>query len=848
MTPLLTAALDLAAAGYAVLPVKADGSKAPAVPTWTPYTAQAADVDQLHVWFDGTSNGLGVIMGAVSGNAELTEVEGRAAGELRNLHDLAHDSGLGALWDKVTQGWVDVSPSGGFHFHYRVDAPVPGNVKIARRPSTPEELAAWVAIETAKAHELTPEFQMKRLEKIATTTCAQVPQTLAETRGEKGYVVVAPTPGTCHETGRPWVRLIGGPDTAPTITLEERSLFHSIMHTLDETPAPAPVAPCKVPSPRASTDDGVSPGDDYEAKVDWADILTPAGWTLVSAQGATRYWRRPGKTIGVSATTAHADDRDRLYVFTSSTDFAQETPYTKFGALAVLEFGGDHSAAAKQLAADGYGQRREPGHTVDLLAGITIEGNLATVHTLPAPETRPVALVTERTLERSDDANALLLINRFGTLIRFIPERGRWVAWDGHRWQWCPAGGGEVREYAKRVARSLPEADQADRSHKKKSLSANGTTAMITQAETDDRITTKFVELDAHPYDLNTPGGIVNLRAGTLAAPDPRRLHTRMTAVTPDHGHPTPRWGQFLADTFAGADGLLPFVQRLAGYSATGSVPHHVLPFLLGPGGNGKSVFLDVMRALLGDYAATTPAKFLMANQQQHETEIARLSGLRLVIASEVNQEDRFDEAKMKLLTGGDAPTARFMRQDHFTFEPTHHLWLMGNHQPKVTTGGESFWRRLRMVEFAHVVPDDKRIDGLDRLLVAEEGPGILAWIIRGAVDVIAANDLQAPAAVMAATRTYATEEDVLARFIADRSHLGGGSAVRLLTAELRAAYTKWCAEEGERPLSPQVFGRELRTRYDIEQTRSNGRRYYVGITLYADENEPAQPDRWADR
>lgn len=811
---LLDAALAWHHAGCSVVPVRTDGTKMPAV-AWKAYQEQPASEAVVTEWFtSGRYDGLGVICGAVSGHLELFEVEGRAVTEtLPAFRDAMRDNGYSDLWDRLNGGFLEQSPSGGMHWLFRVDGEARRNLKLARRPVTDAELAQ------------DPDDKVK---------------VLLETRGEGGYVVVAPSAGRTHPTGKAWTMLVGSPATIPTITADERDALHAIASMFDLMPVAEPIQPAMS---FGGTSSGTRPGDDFNQRASWDDILTAQGWTRTKHFGGNCYgWVRPGKNArdGISATTGR-NDGDNLFVFSSSTEFDTERPYSKFSAYTLLEWNGDYSAAAKQLRADGYGDQPppEPGRPVIP----PIHGNLAPVFALPDIDDRPVAVVDERTLDHSDDSNALLLIERFGSLIRYIPERGRWVAWDGQRWHWCPKGGGVVREYAKRIARSLPEEEKAERAHKKRSLSSNGTTAMIVQTETDDRITTNFDELDAHPYELNTPAGIVNLRTGAAVPSDPARLHTRMTQVAPDRDQPTPKWCQFLADTFEGSDDVMPFVQRLAGYSATGAVTHHVLPFLHGPGGNGKTVFLDVLRELLGDYAGTAPAKFLMSAQQQHETEIARLAGLRMVICSEVNQNDKFDEAKVKLLTGGDALTARFMHQDHFTFVPTHHLWLMGNHQPKVSSGGESFWRRVRIIAFANTVTEEKKIDGLAATLIREEGPGILAWIIAGAQQVIASG-LQAPDSVMAATDTYATEEDTFARFVADRCHVGGGALVRTLTSELRAAYTRWCAAEGEEPFTTQVFGRELRTRYKIEQKRSNGLRYYLGITLYRDEDEPEDPDR----
>src|SRR5690606_9346592 len=144
----------------------------------------------------------------------------------------------------------------------------------------------------------------------------------------------------------------------------ERDAFHTLLRTLDETPAPT--TPAAAERPPRQPGDGITPGDDYEAKTDWADILTPHGWVHVFTRGRTRYWRRPGKNMGFSATTGRADDRDRLYVFTTSTEFEAEIPYTKLGAYALLEHAGDHSAAAKALYDAGFGQRAEQRRDVAL--------------------------------------------------------------------------------------------------------------------------------------------------------------------------------------------------------------------------------------------------------------------------------------------------------------------------------------------------------------------------------------------------------------------------------------------------------------------------------------------------
>lgn len=473
----------------------------------------------------------------------------------------------------------------------------------------------------------------------------------------------------------------------------------------------------------------------------------------------------------------------------------------------------------------------EPSRLVSPAAAPTTEGNLATVHQLqPAPE-RALHAVPERTLSHSDDANALALIDTYGDILRHCSDRGRWYAWDSHTWVECPRSSGVARELAKRVARALPEDDKAEVAHKKRSLSAVGITAMLTQAATDDRVTVTYDQLDSRPWELNTPGGIVDLRAGTIGPPDPAKLHTRSTLCAPDDTADRTVWLQFLRDTFGDDDELITYLQRLMGYSATGIVGAHVLPFAHGSGGNGKGVFLEANMKVLGDYATTAPAGFLMSRAHaSHETEIARLSGARMVLCSEVNETDNFDEAKVKQLTGGDTLTARFMHQDHFTFEPTHKLWLMGNHQPNVRSGGRSFWRRLRLIPFTREVDPEKAVDDLQGMLASDHGPAILSWIVEGAVAYYK-NGLDDPPSVLAATQEYAHDQDTVARFVEEQCHLDGVGVSVEKVATVRSAYERWCYENGESPVSAKGLTSGL-SKLGVGSARTKSARTYTGLTL----------------
>jgi putative DNA primase/helicase len=349
---------------------------------------------------------------------------------------------------------------------------------------------------------------------------------------------------------------MGGPTTTPTLTPEEATLIRRIFKTLDQTPTHAPT-PANTTPTTTTTDNGTPPGQDYENKTTWHDILTPHGWTPINTQGTTTYWRRPGKNDGISATTGHAQDRERLYVFSTNTPFQAETPYTKFGAYTTLNHAGNHTNAAKQLAKEGYGtpttrpitniqewQTRKPTTTTTAVTpqpennGTT---SLAPITPLPTP--------TIQTLAYTDDANALELIDTHGHTIRHAADQDRWYTWNGHTWQPQPASGGTVRELAKNIARNMPTTNKEETAWKKRTLSAPGITAILTQAATDPRTTTKTTNFDNNPYLLNTPQGTIDLRTSQTHEHNPLNYCTKTTTCHPQPGTPT-KWLKFLADTF----------------------------------------------------------------------------------------------------------------------------------------------------------------------------------------------------------------------------------------------------------------------------------------------------------
>ncbi|PJN36665.1 DNA primase [Streptomyces sp. CB02959] len=425
-----------------------------------------------------------------------------------------------------------------------------------------------------------------------------------------------------------------------------------------------------------------------------------------------------------------------------------------------------------------------------------------------------------------------------------------WYKWADYRWEpdehdtvvWA-AG-----DMAENLATTDPTGSYTDselRRERRRAMSTSGIKSMLMQAKSAHGMLLDASRLDADPYVLCTPGGIVDLRTGHLHAPDPHRdFHSRATSTAP-RNMPTPRWDRFLTDTFGNdAEGreMIQYLHLLLGYSITGDVGAQVLAFLYGLGKNGKSVLLDVIVKLLGDYADAAPPGFLMAKQfEGHPTDLAELHGRRVIVCSELKAGDRFDESRVKLLTGGDIIKARRMRQDFFSFVPTHKLFLLGNHRPEVGTGGFAFWRRIRLVPFERVVPDARKVDNLADILVTEEGSGILAWLIDGAARYLAGEkDLTGPERVRLATTAYAETEDHMGRFLTETCKIDTG--LRAEQKHLYLAYTRWCEGEGATPVSSRAFAGRVRETLGMsspkEMATSNSKKYYPGIGLIADINE----------
>jgi len=213
-----------------------------------------------------------------------------------------------------------------------------------------------------------------------------------------------------------------------------------------------------------------------------------------------------------------------------------------------------------------------------------------------------------------------------------------------------------------------------------------------------------------------------------------------MTQFSPIRYDPTataPTWASFLQTIFQGDGELIRFLQKAVGYSLTGKVREHLLFICHGVGSNGKSVFLNVLRRLLGSLASQAAPDLLMADRQRrHPTEQADLFGKRLVVCQETEENRRFNETLVKQLAGGDAVRVRKMHEDFWEFDPMWKLWLSTNHRPEVRGTDHAIWRRIRLIPFNVKFHDPGEGEPMKDLTMEDrltaELPGILAWVVAG--------------------------------------------------------------------------------------------------------------------
>jgi P4 family phage/plasmid primase-like protien len=447
------------------------------------------------------------------------------------------------------------------------------------------------------------------------------------------------------------------------------------------------------------------------------------------------------------------------------------------------------------------------------------------------------------TYHLTDLGNAKRLVSEHGRDLRYVHKWNQWRIWNGIRWAEDETGESERRAKQSVLNIYKDAANVLDDTTRNamigwahQSESVGRINAMIDLARSEPGIPIVHDEFDQQKMLLNCRNGTLDLISGQIRAHKRADLITHCCDVIYDPDVECPLWESFLDRIMAGNQALIGFLQRAIGYSLTGITSEHCFFFMFGNGRNGKSTFIGTIMKLLGSYAQKAPTDMLMlkTNQSPIPNDIARLPGARLVVTAEIEARQRFDESRVKDLTGGDKIAARFMRGEFWEFRPLLKLWIYGNHQPRISGTNAGIWSRVRLIPFTvHLLPHE-RMKSLDEVLWLESS-GILNWAIQGCLE-WQKSGLGIVDEIEAATAQYREEMDLVASYIHDR--VVSELLERIAIKDIYHDYSLWCIENNEHTLTQKQFSTRMQERGYVKERGSGGTWMLRGLRLRRDDEE----------
>lgn len=453
----------------------------------------------------------------------------------------------------------------------------------------------------------------------------------------------------------------------------------------------------------------------------------------------------------------------------------------------------------------------------------------------------------------SDDSLAVKFADKHYSDLQYVGQWNYWMSWNGIKWERdhmlrvFRSARVYIRTIANDIAKKItktylseipPLASDDKKSELRRNaktegrravrglLSARTISAVTILTRSDQRIAASVDQWDRDPYLLSTPEGTMDLHTGALRQHNPRDYITQVTAVAPRHGEPK-MWLSFLRTIMRDQEEMIHYLQKIFGYCLVGETKEHQMYFAYGTGGNGKGVTINTMRCIFGDYGKEANIEtFVVTQSDRHPTELADLRGLRLVTCGETEEGQRWAEARIKKMTGGDPIKARFMRQDYFQYQPQFKLVLGGNHKPRLANVDEAIKRRFRLLPFTYTVPEEKRdLDLFEKL--QPEWPQILQWAIDGCM-MWQSEGLSAPDTVRDATRSYLSQEDAVTAWYNECClHEPDGFEY---IKDLYESWHKWALDNGESSGTKRVLTTHLEDREPTLNIRKSRRELGLGF------------------
>ncbi|MBM3760932.1 MAG: hypothetical protein FJW36_11865 [Acidobacteria bacterium] len=439
-------------------------------------------------------------------------------------------------------------------------------------------------------------------------------------------------------------------------------------------------------------------------------------------------------------------------------------------------------------------------------------------------------------LDFTDAGIAELVAKLHGDGIRRALDTGEFLAFDGRRWIRGEAANKIVERFILDVGRDIYErAPGMSAGLSKHAMKAGwrvqqdpGTKAVLSRLAAVEAIGTTFDTFDTDGELLNVANGTLNLRTGELHPHRAGDLITRLIDILYSASAPARVWVSTIGQIFAPNPELVEYLQRMVGYASTGLIREHVFHMLIGTGRNGKSLIVEALAEVFGEYGLAIGADTLARahDLQRPRPDVALMRGKRFVFSQEANRNTPFDEALVKRVSGGDTISARVLHQNPITFRSTAKLFLSTNHAPEISGTETAIWRRMRLIPFRVSFAGREDVTLPQRLKAEREG--ILAWVIEGARRYFEIG-LEAPEVVTEATDEYRRQSDQLGRFVEDRLMFIDGATVA--AKRIQDAYRAWCAESGEREQRSAALSEYLAAK-GIEKKRITEGNRYLGVSV----------------
>lgn len=819
-----------------VIPAMADGSKRPYT-RWKDYQDTRPTRETVEGWFKATPNwGVGIVCGTISGNLEMLEVEAiRCTGEhMVQVDDTMAAHGVYDLWNGLTSsehGYLESTPSGGIHILYRIsDQPVPGNQKIA----------------------------LDVTGKI----------TYAETRGEGGFVVVAPSSGTVHKSGEAWTCIAGEVGNVPEITWDERQRIHAALkEALDERVLPEYVRPAGVQYDRAN---GARPGDAYndDPNVTIHDILLRNGWKyLGKSRGQDKYVHPASSNMSThSACTGHQGSPN-LYAWSG---LPKEDFYTKFGLLTHLEFNGDFQASTRYLREQGYGDPLPPreGLNVDDWGWDDDEVTDVITKDSATPDGKPVKLRFEQFSEKGVGNYAGA---KYVNDVRYVHQEKDWRVYADGVWRRdterkvnrmvakvSDALDAVVENFAQRAAQALEQGqadakEMVDDAKKMKTFakgiaSRRGLDAVKELMGNYPGIAVPVERFDTDRNVLAMNNGTFDLDEMCLRDHRPSDMVTKELGFAYDPDATADRWLRYLEEVIPDPE-IRAYLQRAVGMALLGDTSEGAFFVLWGETGCGKSQFLEVLNAVFGDYGATAAASAFRESRNGDDSRksnsLHALRGTRVVLTSETSKKSSVDEELVKRVTGGDTVTSHALYEAEISWKPQFTMFMGTNFKPMLDASDGAIWRRVKPVHFPKTFfkdnrPTEDRVKDIGQHMIDTELAGIFNWVLAG-VEQYRKLGLADPESLIATVKEYREDSDPVQTWVNEASDEGTiilDPDVEVRSTTIHAVFSTWLKDNSLPRITQNAFSRRLEVLGFKAKKNSAGIMVRTGIAL--------NPHAWA--